>query len=298
MNRIQAILGVIRAPFLILTPSCVALGVAAGYRTAPEISLLHAGLALIGGLAAHISVNAFNEYFDFKSGLDFHTRRTPFSGGSGTLPDQPGLKNLALAIAILSLLLIVGIGLYFLILHGISMLILVGVLGMLVIVVYTPWFTKSPSLTLIAPGLGFGTLMVAGSAFAVSGAFTWTALIASFVPFFLVNDLLLLNQFPDVEADRAVGRRHFPIVIGRQASVWIYGFNLVFAYLAIVFGIALDLFPWTAALGLFTLPLAAWALLGAQRHAQEINRLIPCLGLNVMVNVLTPLLLAIGLFVG
>jgi 1,4-dihydroxy-2-naphthoate octaprenyltransferase len=298
MNRLQAALGIMRAPFLVLTPACVVLGIATGYRTSNQISFLHATLTLIGGLAAHISVNAFNEYFDFVSGLDYQTRRTPFSGGSGTLPRQPGLIELALAISFISLFIVAGVGVYFLLLWGMSLLIIIGVLGILVIVVYTPWFTKSPLLTLIAPGLGFGTLMVTGSAFATSGDITWTAFIASFVPFFLVNDLLLLNQFPDVEPDQSVGRRHFPIVLGRQASAWIYGLNLLFAYVAILIGIAFGIFPWMAALGLLTLPIAARAFLGVRRHAHEISKLIPSLGLNVMVNVLTPLLMAIGLFIG
>jgi len=32
----------------------------------------------------------------------------------------------------------------------------------------------------------------------------------------LVNNLLLLNQFPDVDADKTVGRRHYPIAVGRK----------------------------------------------------------------------------------
>jgi len=36
------------------------------------------------------------------------------------------------------------------------------------------------------------------------------------VPGLLVSDLLLLNQFPDVEADRTVGRKHLPILLGRK----------------------------------------------------------------------------------
>ncbi len=40
-------------------------------------------LALLGAFLAHISVNTLNEYFDFKSGLDLETIKTPFSGGSG-----------------------------------------------------------------------------------------------------------------------------------------------------------------------------------------------------------------------
>jgi 1,4-dihydroxy-2-naphthoate octaprenyltransferase len=37
----------------------------------------------------HGAVNAFNEYEDIKSGLDFKTQRTPFSGGSGTIVPVP-----------------------------------------------------------------------------------------------------------------------------------------------------------------------------------------------------------------
>jgi len=43
-------------------------------------------LALLGAFLAHVSVNTLNEYYDFKSGLDLETIRTPFSGGSGALP--------------------------------------------------------------------------------------------------------------------------------------------------------------------------------------------------------------------
>jgi len=45
---------------------------------------------------------------------------------------------------------------------------------------------------------------------------------ASLVPFFLVSDLLLLNQFPDAAADERVGRKHIPILIGRRASSFIH----------------------------------------------------------------------------
>ena len=79
----KTILGPMRLPFLILTPACVFLGVATAYRTNGSVDLFNVLLALLGALAAHISVNSFNEYSDFKSGLDEKTSRTPFSGGSG-----------------------------------------------------------------------------------------------------------------------------------------------------------------------------------------------------------------------
>ncbi len=42
--------------------------------------------------------------------------------------------------------------------------------------------------------------------------------------FFLVSNLLLLNQFPDLEADRSAGRRHLPIVLGRPSSSQVFGY--------------------------------------------------------------------------
>ncbi|MDH5182207.1 MAG: prenyltransferase, partial [Gammaproteobacteria bacterium] len=88
-----ALLGATRPPFLILTPACVFLGYATATLAAPQIDMMLFLLVLAGALCAHISVNAFNEYFDFKSGLDLHTTRTPFSGGSGSLPANPQMAR-------------------------------------------------------------------------------------------------------------------------------------------------------------------------------------------------------------
>ena len=65
-----------------------------------------------------------------------------------------------------------------------------------------------------------------------------------------MNDLLLLNQFPDVEADRSVGRRHLPIVIGCRPSSIVYGLFLAAAYLSIVVGVLVEVLPPAALLGL------------------------------------------------
>lgn len=286
-----------RLPFLILTPACYSLGLAAAVWTSGGVEPSHALLAFLGAIAAHISVNALNEYFDFKSGLDATTRRTPFSGGSGTLQENPELSPQALATGLIAMAITALIGLYFLSLRGSSLLPL-GLLGLLVILAYTPMLTHNPILCLITPGTGFGLLMVMGTNFALTGEYTWTAFIASLVPFFLVNNLLLLNQFPDVEADQAVGRRHLPIIIGRKASSVIYGIFLLGAYMAIVMGVWLEYLPITSLLGLGTLLLAVPALRGAIRYAEDIPNLIPSLGQNVLINILTPVLVAIGLFVG
>lgn len=296
MSDFKYLLGPMRLPFLILTPACVFVGFGTALWSTGHANLFYFLLALIGGLAAHISVNAFNEYFDFKSGLDFHTQRTPFSGGSGTLPERPELAQHALVLAVVAAVVDVLIGLYFLWVWGWG-IVPIGVLGLLVVVAYTPWITRSPLVCLIAPGLGFGTLMVIGTHFVITGRYAWPAFWASLVPFFLVSDLLLLNQFPDVEADRTVGRRHYPMVLGRRKSSLIYGTFLALAYLSLLVGVAVGELPWLALLGLLTLILAVPTAIGVYRNADEMERLMPYLAKNVLINILTPLLMGIGLTV-
>ena len=288
-------LGVSRLPFLLLTPACVVLGLGTAYWETGHVNWLYFVLALIGALAAHISVNALNEYYDFRSGLDTRTQRTPFSGGSGTLPANPAEARKALLWGLFTLAVTAAIGIYFLAVRGWGLLPL-GVAGVALVYLYTVWVTKSPLASLIAPGLGFGTFMVMGTDYVLTGGYHWAAFWASLTPFFLVNDLLLLNQFPDVEADRSVGRRNYPIALGRPAAAKIYVAFLALAYLSPVVAVALRYLPAWSLLGLLTLVLAVPTAQKALRHADDLPNLMPALGNNVLINLLTPVLMAVGLW--
>ena len=297
MSDIKSLLGPMRPPFLILAAACSILGLGTAVWTSGQINSLYFILAFVGAVLSHISVNVFNEYFDFKSGLDSKTQRTPFSGGSGTLQAKPELERQVLIVASAALGIAGLIGLYFLSVWGWALLPL-GLLGLLLLVIYTPWLLRNPLLSLIAPGLGFGTFMVMGTDFVLTGEYTWTAFFASMVPFFLVSNLLLLNQFPDAEADQIVGRRHYPMVIGRQKSSLIYGVFMVLADLSLILGVILGYLPWTALIGLLVLILQIPTLTGAYKYADDMQSLMPYLGRNVLINILMPLLIALGLFIG
>ena len=291
------VIGVMRPNFLMLAVSCVFLGVAAAVWTGFEVSVLGIVLCFVGGILAHGAVNAFNEYEDIKSGLDFKTTRTPFSGGSGTIVPVPEKLPIALWTGIISSLICVGIGIYFAFTQGWQIL-AIGAIGLFVIVVYTPWLNKIPGLCLIAPGFGFGTLMVMGVYFCLTGSFSWTAFVLSFIPFFLVSNLLLLNQFPDVEPDQSVGRKHLPILIGRQASAVIFALFELFTYMVIIAGVATGLFPAWTLISLVSLVFAVPAALGALKNADNLQKLGPSMGQNVILNLITPVLLGVGLLIG
>lgn len=283
-----------RPAFLLLTPACVAPGVATAWL---ETGDFHAGLlalVLLGALAAHVGVNAFNEYFDFRSGLDGLTQRTPFSGGSGSLPARPALASATLALAILALAVAAAVGVWVWLLRGAALL-PIGLAGLLLVVTYSSWWVRHPLACLLAPGLGFGPLMVLGTHIALGGQVSASAVVASLVPGLLVSNLLLLNQFPDVEADRQVGRRHLPMVWGRPAAAAVFGGLMLLAALLILGAVALGLWPATALIALLPAPWGWQAWRCARAHADDIPALLPAMRLNVLLNLSVPALLAIGL---
>lgn len=296
MKDLKLWLGPMRVDFLYLDVACVLLAAGAAVWTHGRINLWYLLLAFVGAVCAHVSVNSLNEYFDFKSGLDLKSERTPFSGGSGTLQERPDMAPGALRIGIVGLTITGLIGLFFVLVRGWALLPL-GLLGILLIVFYTGWITRWPLVSLIVTGLGFGLIMVMGTYYVLTGEYTATSLSASLAPFFLGNCLLLLNQFPDVEADQSVGRRNLPILLGRQSSSVVYGVLLMSAFLSIAAGVWLNTMPLLTLLGLLLLPLAVATVLGVYRYAEDLPNLMKYMGFNVLFNVITPVLVAIGFFI-
>jgi 1,4-dihydroxy-2-naphthoate octaprenyltransferase len=286
-----------RVPFLALAPVCVLLGVGTAVHAGAPVDPRDAWLVLLGAVAAQVSVNTFNEYFDFRSGLDALTVRTPFSGGSGALIENPQAALAVLWLAASTLAVTVLVGLYFVLLRGWWLLPL-GLAGVLLVVLYTQWLTRRPLLCLLAPGLGFGPLMVGGTHFALTGVYSGPAFFVSLVPLFLTSNLLLLNQLPDISADRSVGRRHLPIAYGESRSVAVFGLFALAAAATLLAAIQLGYLPRLGYIGLvpLTAALAAWE--GARRHAAEPRHLPGYLGLNVVAALLTPLLLGVALMAG
>lgn len=296
-HTLQTLLRAMRLPFLVLTPACVLLGLGTALAAGHPVAAPDFLLVLAGAIFAHISVNALNEYHDFRSGLDLHTHRTPFSGGSGALPEHPEMVSAVLATGVVALALTVLIGGYFTAVHGWQIL-PVGIAGVVIIITYTRWINRYPWLCLVAPGLAFGPLMVVGTHLVLTGEYSPAAMLVSLVPFFLVSNLLLLNQYPDVEADRAAGRRHFPIAFGTRASTGVYGVFTLGGFLTILAGIAAGFLPLISLVALLPLLFALYSLVGVARQGAQIALLTPYLGTNVLASVLTPFLLSMTLIYG
>lgn len=296
-SNFSTLLKTMRLPFLTLTLFCVFLGLSTAVISAATISWLDFSVCLGGAFAAHIAVNTLNEYQDFQSGLDFKTIKTPFSGGSGGLVENSKAAPLVLKTVLLSVAVTVLSGCYFIYQLGATVLPL-GLLGLMIIMTYTRYINKSPLLCLFAPGIGFGALMVIGTDFVLSGQFSVAAMATGAICLLLVNNLLLLNQIPDVDADKSVGRRHFVIAYGINTSLVVYTVFLICSAAIIILASFHNILPKLSYFAL--IPLLAGVesvrtLNNAHRRDQKISTPVmeKALGFNVIAANFTPLLLAI-----
>lgn len=267
-----------RPNFLLLTPIAFSIGLASAYIDG-SFDILRALLGLIGVLLAHISINVINDYFDYKSGLDLKTRPTPFSGGSGMLPSGTLEAKDVYRFAMASLIIGCVIGSYFVYTTGWMLLPLI-VAAAVSIYFYTPGFSRF-YIGEIVTGLNFGPLMVLGGYFIMTRRYGFTALAASIVPGILVGTLLFLNEFPDLEADREVGRRNVVISLGLEKSSKIYAVLISSTYVWVMLCVLLRWLPFTVLVTYLTLPTALKAVRGVLRDHNDIGRLIPAMGENV-----------------
>ncbi len=306
-NSVKVWMAQIRAPFLILAVFLVVIGLAFSikYPHASDQSFnwLHAVMLVLGVLLSHISVNLFNEYSDFKTRIDFNTNKTPFSGGSGMITSGNTRPESVRTVGILTLLISGAVGVYFAIVSHWIVLVFAAT-GAFSVLFYTNFLSKRILGELFA-GLALGTLVVLGTyvamtsspEMALKGLFPKEVIWISIPPGILTSLLLLINQFPDVEADKAGGRRHLLIRFGWKGASYIYtsGIFATFAIIVLMPIIGISS-PWIY-LALLPLPLGVKAAVTAIRHGNDTGKLVPALGSNVITVLATDLLLAVAVFI-
>jgi 1,4-dihydroxy-2-naphthoate octaprenyltransferase len=280
-----------RPSFLLLSVVLAFLGTAIAWYDG-AVHLGYAFLACLGLLLCHISVNVLNEYFDYKSGIDLETTKTPFSGGSGILPARLLNPRHVLWLGMISFLLAVPIGIYFVVTVG-WLLLPVILIGAICILLYTPFLARLGWSEWVT-GLGLGTLPILGFYFIQTASYTFPALVAAIPSGILVHNLLLLNEFPDAEADKKAGRKTLPITMGKVRASILYSVFTSIVYLWIIGAVVAGLMPVFSLIALLTLPIAVRAIQGAIKYREKMEQLIPVMRDNVLVVLLTQVLLGIG----
>lgn len=287
----------LRAPFLLasLLPGFV--GVLAASEAGHAVDLGLAGLAILGLAFVHLGTNMANDAWDFRSGNDLQVRHlNPFAGGGRVLFRGVLDPRTHLAVAVAFLVAASLLGLYLVSLVGWPLLVL-GILG-----VSFGYFYVAPPLRLayhgvgeIAVGIAFGPVTVLGTYLVAARTIDPPAVILSLTLGLLVAGILWINEVPDIDADRAVGKRTLVVRIGVERSTTVFGGIVIAAYAILVLGVGLaGLTPWTL-LGLLALPLAVKPIRGLRKAGGDPHALIPSNAGMILATLVTGILLLVGL---
>jgi 1,4-dihydroxy-2-naphthoate octaprenyltransferase len=281
--NLRAWLKEFRVLFLLFVALPVLLGSAVAYALEPgTFSLFYCIASVIAMMLLHAGTVILNDYFDFKSGTDvLNKERTPYSGGSGLLPGNVLSPGHVLAAGSLCFGLSIVLG-FFIVLTRSPVVLAVGFVGVAIGLFYTaPPFKLAyrgfgETARLIAtPLMVLGAFLVqvplsAGDVYAYAVAIT-----ASLPVAFLNTAALYIFEFPDYEADSAVGKKNLVVRLGRKNAVYLFIALSALAYLSLLAGILSGLIPYYSALALIALPISAMACNGLMKNHGRPKQLVP-----------------------
>jgi 1,4-dihydroxy-2-naphthoate octaprenyltransferase len=271
-----------RPAFLSVTLVGCLLGLASAKVGGAVLDPLKATLTVFFAMVAHAGVNVINDYYD--SGTDgLNTERLfPFTGGSRFI--QNGVLSLSATgrFGYALLLSVIPAGLW-LTLNSATGLMLIGLLGLLV-----GWAYSAPPLKLMSRGLGEWAvaagflLIVMGSDFVQRGEFSFLPVAAGLGYALLVANVLYINQFPDVKADGAAGKRTVIVRLGPLSARWGYALIAVLAHGWLIFQVGRHALPPIAAVAALTLMFSLKAARILMAHAAEPGELEPAIKLTIL----------------
>ena len=283
----------IRAPFLLLPLIFVLIGVTMAWRDG-FFNPVYALLTLIGVVCLHAAANILNDYFDYRSGIDLHTTRTPFSGGSGILTSNKMTPRNVLFEGILFLVIGLSIGGYFLYtLEFNPILIFIMAFAVLGIILYSPTISRF-GIGEFVVALMFGPLLLFGVYFVQTMSVSVEPILIGAVTGILTSSVLYINEFPDHDSDKKMGRLHLVARMGKKSASKKLKYIFALAYVLIIAGVVLQIMPIFSIIGLATIPLARKSYKILEGNYDENTKLIPGMASTIFTAILTGLILSLA----
>ncbi|MCU0579759.1 MAG: prenyltransferase [Desulfobacterota bacterium] len=253
-------------------------------------------LVLIGVGALHSAGNLINDYEDTPRSDTINPNPTPFSGGSRVILDGRLTARWVFGAAVLCFTLAAFIGLY-LILNGRPYVALIGLLGLIASLFYSvgPIQFMSHGLGEITIFFAFGPLITWGTYYVLTGRLTGPAFLLGFPLGFLITAIIWINEFPDYQADQAVGKRNLVVRWGLAPARRVYLLLMLLPYPFLVFLYGVVGLPVWILLGWLTLPLALKGIAILWREYNQPEKIVPAQALTIQTHMILGLLMVIGL---
>lgn len=251
-------------------------------------------LMLIATVLIQSATNMFNEYYDFKRGLDSHES----VGIAGAIVRNGMSPRLVLTIALIFYGIAAVIGIIITI-NSSWWILIVGAVSMAVGYLYTggPVPISWTPFGEIFAGFFMGTVIIMITFFIHTGTLHVFPLLMSIPPAITIGLLNMANNIRDRKKDKTSGRKTYVILVGKPFAVMTAVALLLFSYVFLIYiafftpmGSVFLLIP------LLSIPLALKTIM-LMRKGNTPVELIPAMASMGKLNTIMGLLLTIGLII-
>lgn len=292
-----------RIPFLSVVILPYFLGALLAQRLTGEFSLVVFLLGLSGAMFIQLAAHYNGEAYDIREDrLSAILGKTPFSGGSQVLVrkiiSEDKVKLLSFAVVLLALA--IGIILQFYFKTG-KWTLLLGASGIICGIYYS-----KPPLRWVSRGLGeifiaysFGFLAVNTGFYIQVSRFDILALLVSLPVACAAANIILVNEYPDYQADKEARKMNLLVRIGKEKCAFLYALLVVCAgvsfSLALAKGLPMESVYFYLPVLITALILASLMLKGAYKDRRLLERMC---AMTILVNLGTSLSCILGLLIG
>lgn len=219
-----------------------------------RFNLLRFVLVSFALISLHAVSNLSNDYFGYRRGHDTpdspRRRYTLHPLADGVMTEKQMLASIAVFSAI-------DLAIALLLMHWAGIWVLAyAACGMALLLLYdtTPISLKEIGLGEIASFLVWGPLMVSGGYFAITGRFSFAALVAS-IPYGLgVMTVLLGKHIDQAEFDHTHAIMTLPVLLGDLPSRMLNIGLIIAMYVTVLSAVGLSVLPWETLLVLINVP--------------------------------------------
>ena len=224
---------------------------ALGYES--KFSILKFILFLLACLLIQAATNLFNEYYDYKHGLD----KVDSEGISGSIVkgNLSPKEVMVGALVLYALAFVFGLILTFM--TSVYVL-LVGLVCMLAGYFYTGGkypIAYSPFGEVVS-GFFMGTIIITLSFYFQTGYVNADIIVVSLPLFIMIGAILLANNIRDLDNDKESRRRTYAILVGRNNAIKTMAVSFIVVYLLNILFIVTKYTSWWNLLVFVTIPLA------------------------------------------
>ena len=271
----------------------VFIGTALAFQSGPlNYSLLVA--MLIASMLIQIATNNFNEYYDFKRGLD-----SKDSIGIGGAIVRDGIKPESVLLLSIVLYGIAGIiGLYIVLMTS-WWIAVIGAISMAVGYFYTggPYPIAYTPLGEVFAGVFMGGVIISISYYIHTAMISLEVILVSVPVAVLIGAILMANNIRDLDGDQERGRKTLAILVGRENAIKVLGAMFIVSFLWCIFLVAFNYLPFWSLLALFSIPKAFRAVNGFKGKKAPLE-MMPAMKLTADTNTRYGIYYGLGIFLG